>query len=155
MVDIINPHNVPLNDVRIIGMGKIVLGRNCQVRNFTVIEVGNGLLEIGQNSVIGYGSFLQVTGNIKIGQDSLLGPHCVYLASTHSLKPSTPISEIPLIRGNISIGNNVWIGANCTINYNITIHNNSIVGANSFVNKDVKEGIVVAGSPAKYIKDNK
>lgn len=154
MADIINPHKIPLNDVRILGPGKVILGKNCQVRNFTVIELGEGVVTIGDNSVIGYGSFLQASGRINIGNNSLLGPHCVYLASNHSISPNKPISQMPLIRGTVDIKDNVWLGANITVNCNVTVNGRSIVGANSFVNKDVPANQVWAGTPAKFIKDN-
>lgn len=154
VADIINPHDVCLDDVRIFGPGKVVIGKDCQIRNFTVIELGNGVVTIGDNSVIGYGSFLQASGTITIGSNTLLGPHCVYLASTHSISESKPISQMPLIRGSVTIQNNVWLGANITVNCNVTIETGSIIGANSFVNKDIPAKQVWAGSPAKYIKDN-
>lgn len=155
MANIINPNRVSLKKVEIVGPGKIILGKNCQIRPYTVIEFGNGTLIIGENSVIGYSSFLQVTGKIEIGNSSLLGPHCCFISSTHKIEKDRPISKSPLIRGEINIKNNVWIGANCTINYNVTINNNSIIGANSFVNKNIPTNQVWAGSPAKFIKDNK
>jgi maltose O-acetyltransferase len=155
MPTIINPHKVSLNDVRIIGGGKITIGNKCQIRNFTVIELGNGELVLNDYSVIGYHSFLQVTGKIVIGKDTLLGPHCSYISSTHEIKPNVPISKIPLVRGFITIGTHVWVGANCTINHNVKIGDNSIIGANAFVNKEVPPNQVWAGVPAKYLKDNK
>lgn len=153
MADIVNKGNIPLTDVKFIGPGKVIIEPGCQIRNFTVIELGEGILRMGKDSVIGYSSFLQVTGEVNIGANSLLGPHCCYISSTHSILPNVPISKSPLIRGNINIGSNVWVGANCTINHNVTLGNNCIIGANSFVNKNVPASQVWGGSPAKYLKD--
>lgn len=52
----------------------------------------------------------------------------------------------------VIIGNNVWIGAKATILLGITIGDNAIIGANSLVNKDVPEGAIVGGVPAKVIR---
>lgn len=52
-----------------------------------------------------------------------------------------------------TIGNNVSLGANVTIIGNITIGNNVIVGAGSVVVKDVPDNCIVAGNPAKIIRD--
>lgn len=49
----------------------------------------------------------------------------------------------------ISIGNNVWIGANCTILPGVTIGNNAVIGAGSVVTKDIPESVVAVGNPCK------
>lgn len=53
--------------------------------------------------------------------------------------------------GCISIGNNVFIGANCKILYDVKIGNNVVIAAGSIVNKDIEDNSVVAGIPAKKI----
>ena len=53
--------------------------------------------------------------------------------------------------GTIEIFDNVFIGANSTIMYNVKIGPNAIVAAGSVVTKDVPEGKIVAGNPAKVI----
>ena len=54
-------------------------------------------------------------------------------------------------KGPITIGNNVFVGANSTILYDVKIGNNVIVGAGSLVNKDIPDGVIVAGVPCKVI----
>ena len=54
-------------------------------------------------------------------------------------------------RGNIDIGDNVFIGARSIILYDVKIGNNVIVGAGSLVNKDIPDGVIVAGVPCKVI----
>ena len=49
------------------------------------------------------------------------------------------------------IGNNVFIGINTTITGGVTVGNNVIIGANSLVSKDIPDGVVAAGNPAKVI----
>jgi len=140
------------SSVLFMGNGDVVAGNNTQLRAYTVIEMDKGTFVIGDNSVIGYNSFIQCTGRITIGRGSLLGPHCSFIASSHPVNNQPLISQ-PMIRGEIKIGNNVWIGANCTINIGITIGDNAIIGANSFVNKDVPANTVWAGSPIRFIKN--
>ena len=54
----------------------------------------------------------------------------------------------------ITIGNSVWIGAGATILKGVTIGDNAIIGAGAVVTKDVKANTIVAGNPAKTIKEN-
>lgn len=53
--------------------------------------------------------------------------------------------------GTIEVFDNVMVGANSTLMYNIKIGPNAIIGAGSVVTKDVPEGVIVAGNPAKVI----
>jgi len=55
-------------------------------------------------------------------------------------------------KGNINIGNDVWIGYNATIISGITIGNGAIIASNSTVVKDVEPYSIVGGNPAKEIK---
>lgn len=57
----------------------------------------------------------------------------------------------PYYTGEIIIGNNVMIGANCQILPNIRIGNNVIIGAGTVVTKDIADGKIVAGNPAREI----
>ncbi|MEZ3485540.1 MAG: hypothetical protein K1W22_02795 [Lachnospiraceae bacterium] len=52
----------------------------------------------------------------------------------------------------IHIGKNVWIGANATILAGVSIGENAVVAAGAVVTKDVPDGVVVGGIPAKIIK---
>ena len=55
-------------------------------------------------------------------------------------------------KGEVEIGNNVWIGDKATILAGVVIGDNVIVAANSVVTKSVPSNTIVAGSPAKIIK---
>lgn len=54
-------------------------------------------------------------------------------------------------RGEIAIGDNVFIGANSTLLYDVKIGNNVIIWAGSLVNKDIPDGSVAAGVPCRVI----
>lgn len=53
--------------------------------------------------------------------------------------------------GEIIIGNNVFIGSNSSILYDVKIGNNVIIGAGSLINKNIPDGVIVAGVPGKII----
>lgn len=151
-VNIHNPHNVDLSKVTIKGDGALHIGPGAEIRQGTILEFGSGILKIGQNSVIGYMCFMQISGEIEIGIGTLIGPHCDLIASKHKVITGKPLIGIPLERGKIVIGDNVWIGSQVTVNCGVTIGSDAVIGANSFVNKNVPAKEVHGGVPAKFIK---
>jgi acetyltransferase-like isoleucine patch superfamily enzyme len=58
----------------------------------------------------------------------------------------------PVSRGNVVIGNDVWLGDRCTILSGVSIGNGAVVAANATVTKDVPPYAVVAGNPARIVK---
>jgi virginiamycin A acetyltransferase len=76
----------------------------------------------------------------------LLGPVTNEIADLHMTMGH------PACKGDITIENDVWIGANSTIMSGVTIHNGAIVAAGSVVTKDVPPYAIVAGNPGKIVK---
>ena len=71
--------------------------------------------------------------------------------SVFMLQYMEPESKFHAKTGKISIGDNVFIGANSTILYNVKIGTNVIIGAGSIVTKDIPDSVVAAGVPCKPI----
>ena len=84
---------------------------------------------------------------IEIGDDVTMAPRVHILAHDASTKTHLGYTKI----GRVTIGNNVFIGAESVVLPGVTIGDNSIVGANSTVTHDVPANSVVAGSPARVI----
>lgn len=136
--------------------GTIIIGDRCEVRHHAVMEVSgshNGTIEIGNDSVIGVGNWIQGSGQVTIGNHVIIGPYVAIVSTNHQYQdPSLIIAQQPLTRGKVVIEDDVWIGAHCTISYNVTIGAHSIIAANSFVNKDVPPYSIVGGAPARLLK---
>lgn len=58
-------------------------------------------------------------------------------------------------RGEIIVGDNVFIGANSTVLYDVTIGSNVIIGADSLVCRDIPSGVIVGGNPCRVIGEYK
>lgn len=105
---------------------------------------------IGKNVFINHAcSFLDI-GGITIEDDVLIGPKVNLITESHPLHPS---ERKALMVKPIVIKRNAWIGAGATILPGVTVGENSVVAAGAVVNKDVPANTVVAGVPAKIIKN--
>ena len=84
---------------------------------------------------------------ITIGDNVTLAPRVHILAHDASTKKFLGYTKI----GNVTIGNNVFVGAESVILPNVTIGNNVVIGANSTVTGDIPDNVVAAGSPARVL----
>ncbi|HNB51108.1 MAG TPA: acyltransferase [Anaerolineales bacterium] len=138
----------------------VILGNNVTIAKFTTIqctgviqELGEGL-EIGDNSAIGAYSFLGAQGGIKIGSNVIMGPKVGIHAENHNFQDrNIPIRLQKTSRKGIVIEDNCWIGASSTIVDGVHIHQGCVVAAGSVVTKDVPPHTLVAGVPARVLKN--
>lgn len=89
---------------------------------------------------------------ISIGDDTAIGDRCTITA--HGCIPTqTPLKETyPLTVKPVNIGERVWIMPNVTIIYGVTIGDEAVVATGAVVTRDVPPRTLVAGVPAKVIK---
>jgi acetyltransferase-like isoleucine patch superfamily enzyme len=105
---------------------------------------------IGKNVFINHAcSFLDI-GGITIEDDVLIGPKVNLITEGHPLDPNNRKS---LLCQPIHIKRNAWIGAASTILPGISIGENAVVAAGSVVTRDVPSNTIVAGVPAKFVKE--
>ncbi|NBB22844.1 antibiotic acetyltransferase [Runella sp. CRIBMP] len=123
---------------------------NCSLGDYVYIA-DNSLLS---NTTIG--KFCSIGPEVRIG----LGIHPTSFISTFPTFFSTKQQcQITLVEkdyieetGAVTIGNDVWIGANALVLYNVTIGDGAVIAAGSVVTKDVPPYAIVGGVPAKIIK---
>lgn len=84
---------------------------------------------------------------IEIGDNVTIAPRVHILCHDASTKQFFGYTKI----GRVTIGNNVFIGAESVVLPGVTIGNNVIIGANSTVTDNIPDNMVVAGTPAKAI----
>lgn len=107
-------------------------------------------INVGKNVFINSGCKFQDQGGITIGDGTLIGHNVVLATLNHDMNPEKRSNMIPKP---IVIGKNVWIGSNATIIPGVTIGDGAVIGAGSVVTKNVPENTVVAGVPAKFVKE--
>jgi maltose O-acetyltransferase len=109
-------------------------------------------LKVGKNFYANHGCTILDCNLIQIGDNCLLAPHVCISAATHPLQAKLRAAGAELTAP-ITLGNNVWIGANATICEGVTLGNNVVVGAGAVVTKNFPDNVVIAGVPAKVIKE--
>ena len=53
----------------------------------------------------------------------------------------------------ITVGNNVWIGANVSVLPGVSIGDDAVIGAGSVVTKNIPSGVLAAGNPCRVIRE--
>jgi acetyltransferase-like isoleucine patch superfamily enzyme len=110
-----------------------------------------------------------VLGDVKVGQNTWIGPGCildgsggvlqigdwcsisagVQIYTHHTVNRSISLVEKPIDYAPTNIGNGVYIGPNAVIQMGVTVGDKAIIGANSFINQDIPPGGKAFGSPAR------
>jgi acetyltransferase-like isoleucine patch superfamily enzyme len=92
---------------------------------------------------------------IVIGDFTRIASYCTLYAFNHGMKADQKIVNQPITSQGITIGKDVWIGAQVGIVDGVTIADSAVIGMGSTVTKNVSEFAIMAGSPAKQIGDRR
>lgn len=153
-------------DVFLHGSQRMIIGKNTHIGKHCVLETWieptktsseGGIIRIGDNCSIGEYTHITSTNNVTIGNGLLTGRFVLITDNAHGKTSGEDINIAPLERsviskGEVIIGNNVWLGDKCSIMPGVHIGNGVIVATNAVVTHDVPDYSVVAGIPAKVIK---
>lgn len=88
---------------------------------------------------------------ITIGKNVLIGPNVTLCTTGHPIHPKhrgDGMYSFP-----ITVGDNVWLGANVIVLPGVTIGENSVIGAGSVVTKDIPANVIAFGSPCKVYRE--
>lgn len=140
-----------------VGNGSIIEGSLISDRDGSVISIGEKTF-IGSSNIV-------CAEHIEIGSDVLIAWGCwIVDHNSHSIswsKRSNDVKDWYIGKKNwgnvlcspVKIGNKVWIGFNSIILKGVTIGEGAVIGAGSVVTKDVPPYTVVAGNPARIIRE--
>jgi acetyltransferase-like isoleucine patch superfamily enzyme len=107
-------------------------------------------LRTGRNVFVNQGCRLDDIGGITLGDDVMLGPGVRLISAGHPLDPALrrrQVTAAPIV-----IGRNVWVGAGATILQGVTVGDDAVVAAGAVVTHDVPPAVLVAGTPARFVK---
>lgn len=126
-----------------------------RILDFTFIDAGSSL-KIGKHAMITWYVLIEGGANTYIGDRVFVGPGTKILTSTYKLHGYYSAEFIPegcheIQYGDITIHDDAYIGANCTILPGVTIGEGAVIGANAVMTKDAEPWGIYVGTPAKRV----
>lgn len=107
---------------------------------------------VGKSCLISVGTYWDLAAPIQLGNYVGVSPETMFLTGSHDIGNMNNrvgrMEACPVI-----ICDGVWLGARCTILPGVTVGEGAVVGAGAVVTRDVSPHTVVAGVPAKWIRD--
>ncbi|MBM7051412.1 acyltransferase [Rothia sp. ZJ1223] len=130
------------------GIDKISIGSNNAIYEGIWLKAEEGAeIIIGDNNYIGHRVHLHAVGRVVLGNNIMLTDSVTITTGEHDQYNHDKIWT----KGDIVIGDNVFIGEKAIILGGVTIGEGATVGAGAVVTKDVPAGVTVAGVPARMI----
>jgi acetyltransferase-like isoleucine patch superfamily enzyme len=134
--------------------GRLTIGNRVRlvstVATTEIVTLPDGHLEIGNNVFINYGASLVASKHVLIGDGCLIGTHVMVMdCDFHRIEDKEwDTSGEPII-----LGQKVWLGNRSIVLKGVTIGHDAVVAAGAVVTRDVAPRTLVAGVPARVIRE--
>lgn len=133
---------------------KIVIGDYCYIDSYVRLDAAwDAVIELGHHVTINAYSMINSSIGVKVGSNSLISFYVCIIDVDHGIKRNVLIRNQLPVGSPIEIGEDTWIGWGACILKGVKIGNGAVIGAGSVVTKDVPPYTVVAGVPARKIKE--
>jgi acetyltransferase-like isoleucine patch superfamily enzyme len=140
-------------ELQIARRGKVDFGRFVWIGHGTKIRCHEGIVEIGDKSVLGQECTISAYSRVRIGEQCVIADRAMFIDFDHGVvEVERPIRKQGIYTRDVEVGSNVWIGYGACVLRGVSVGDNSIIGTNSVVTKDVPANAVVAGIPARVIR---
>lgn len=126
-------------------------GKNVYIQPNFNCDYGKNI-HVGEDFLTNYNVTILDIAPVHIGDYVMIGPNTLISTVGHPLSPQGR-REKKANSAPVTIGNDVWIGGNCTVLPGVTIGNNVIIAAGAVVTKDIPDNCIVAGVPARMVRD--
>ena len=119
-----------------------------------LVTGGGGWISIGCDThVQGRCHLTAYVGGIRIGRDVQVGPACAFYPYDHGTAPDESMRlQPPTSKGDIVIGDGVWVGHGVIILSGVTVGDGAVIAAGAVVTDDVPAHAVAAGVPARVVR---
>lgn len=109
-------------------------------------------ISVGLNFYANHNLVILDGAPVKFGDNVFIAPNCGFYTAGHPIDPAERNKGLEYAKP-ITVGNNVWIGANVCVLPGVSIGDNSVIGAGSVVIKDIPANSVAVGNPCKVVKN--
>ena len=135
------------------GNKSLVLGDRVHIGRRTILNCSGGIIDVGDESKIGSFCRLGALEGLSIGNHCVIGNRSCISGAAHSFSSmDIPIIQQPLTcKGRTTIGDFVIIGERVTLLDGVSIGNNVTILSDSLVIKNIADGLVVSGVPARVV----
>ena len=127
------------------------VGKNCCIESPFHCDYGYNIVA-GDNFYMNVGCVILDGARVTFGDNVFVAPHCGFYTAGHPLDHERRNAGLEYALP-ITIGNNVWIGAQVCVLPGVTIGDDSVIGAGSVVTKDIPAGVLAAGNPCRVIRE--
>jgi acetyltransferase-like isoleucine patch superfamily enzyme len=140
-------------ELKIEPAGEIRFGRFVWIGDGTKIRCHEGVVEIGDKTVMGQECTISAYQRVRIGAECVIADRAMFIDFDHGMvEVERPIRLQGIYKRDVEVGNNVWIGYGACILRGVSVGDNSVIGTNAVVTKDVPANAVVGGIPARIIR---
>ncbi len=108
-------------------------------------------IHIGENFYANVNCVILDGAKVSFGDNVFIAPNCGFYTAGHPLDVAQRNQGLEYALP-ITIGNNVWIGANVAVLPGVTIGDNCVIGAGAVVTKDIPENTLAVGNPARPVR---
>ena len=109
-------------------------------------------ITVGNTFYSNHNLIIQDGAKVNFGDNVFIAPNCCFTTAEHAIDPEMRKAGVEVAKP-IKVGNNVWIGAGCTILAGVEIGDNSVIGAGSVVTKSIPKNVVAVGVPCKAVRE--
>ncbi len=110
-------------------------------------------IEIGENFYMNVNVVILDGAKVTFGDNVFIAPNCGFYTAGHPFDTEQRNQGLEYAYP-ITIGNNVWIGAGCSILPGVSIGDNTVIGAGSVVTKNIPANVLAVGNPCRVIREN-
>ena len=133
--------------------GQIRFGRFVWIGDRSKIRCHEGVVEIGEKTVMGQECTISAYQRVRIGEQCVIADRAMFIDFDHGVvEVERPIRVQGIYKRDVVVGSNVWIGYGACILRGVRVGDNSIIGSGAVVTKDVPANAVVVGVPARVIR---
>ncbi|WP_306484653.1 sugar O-acetyltransferase [Anaerococcus sp.] len=108
-------------------------------------------ISVGENFYANHNLIILDGNRVSFGDNVFIAPSCTFSTAGHPLDKERRNKGLEYAHP-ITVGDDVWFGANVTVLPGVKIGSNVVIGAGSLVNKDIPDGSLAFGNPCKVVR---